>query len=437
MDFLRRQVFYIICTVASVAGIALGITGLKAMPAVVAEMEKTRTLYQDLKSLESNPANVDAIEAERRRIQQTLEDRDKVIEKVHALYDYEPLVADALPEGNDDDRRLFCTSYAEAMQRLFDSLHSGEVATPIQIDQMRDIIENERAEQERGLSGETLPGWASGPPRNEAGVLTRAGARVSPEARAHMAAAQRIFCYAARFDTEIVDAPQARLGTRPVAKAIPSLDYDGTMKISGAVVDAPLPEEVWRAQVGYWIQKDIVAAIVAVNEEAAGQVEARGERPWVGNLPVKDVISIRVSQDYVLPGGERYAGAPPGDFTEALPPASADAAFTRTASSPLFEVKQFTVKLIMDQRDIQRFLEELSRRGFHTPFRVAYKSVPPNKDMNGKIYGSEPVVNVVMDFETIMLGSFFRRYMPAAVCQTLAEAGYGIQCPQREAKEEG
>ena len=88
---------------------------------------------------------------------------------------------------------------------------------------------------------------------------------------------------------------------------------------------------------------------------------------------------------------------------------------------------QFSVKLIMDQRDIPRLIDRLSKNSFHTPLRVAYRAVAPNRKMVGKIYGAEPTVNVVIDFETIMLGEVFRRLMPDEVCEY-----YEIRCPERE-----
>lgn len=434
MDFLRRQTFYIICALAAIAGIALGITGLKAMPKVVTEMGEAKSLYQSLVSLESSPVNLEAIEAQQTRIEQTIEDHDKVVSTVESLYPYEPLVAEALPNGGDDARKLFQARYREAMLSLFESLRAGQVATPIQIAQMDDIIANERAEREQP-GAEPLPDWAIGPPTTSSGVMTKAGARVDAKARANMAAAQRIYCYATPFETTVASEPLGRAPTRAKDAAPASLDFDSAMLKSDLVLEAPYPEDVWRAQVGYWIQKDVVEAIVAVNEEAAAQAQARDERPWVGIMPVKDVISVRVSHDYVLPNAERFAGAAPGGYGEALPPVTPAAAFTQSASSPLYEVKQFTLKLVMDQRDIPHLVRELTKRGFHTLLRVAYEAVPPNKNMIGKIYGSEPVVNVVLDFDTIMLGSFFRKYMPTVVCESLMDEGYGIQCPKRDEDE--
>ncbi len=106
--------------------------------------------------------------------------------------------------------------------------------------------------------------------------------------------------------------------------------------------------------------------------------------------------------------------------------------FTGSVSGERYEVLQFTVKLVMDQRDIPQLIDKITTNSFHVLLRAAYKVVPPNVDMVGKIYGSEPNVNVVMDFESIMLGELIRPMMPTVVCELLSELGSEIECPESE-----
>jgi len=188
-------------------------------------------------------------------------------------------------------------------------------------------------------------------------------------------------------------------------------------------VDPPFFADVWTAQLGYWLQREVVDAITTMNEAAAEQAREAGKHPWVGIMPVKEVISVRLSDGFVPPQGEFYMGNAPGGFEPALPPGSPAAVFTQRGSGPSYEVVQFTVKLVMDERDILSFVEALCNNRFHTPLRVAYEAVPPNREFRGKIYGSEPAVNVVMDFETVLLGQLFRRLMP----QYTREA-FGVEC---------
>ncbi|MCH7839914.1 MAG: hypothetical protein IID38_06730 [Planctomycetes bacterium] len=280
------------------------------------------------------------------------------------------------------------------------------------IETMRSKIENEEFRRRRLQGEEATPD--SGPFFTLAGVLTAAGARRDPNARAHIAAAQRIYLYAIGFEGGIPGETE------------PSLMFEHTLE-DISTVDAPELEEIWQAQVNYWIQKDVVEAIVAINEQAAAEAKKRNEDRWVGIMPVKDFISLRMSDGYVEPSEDDYAGAPPGGYKPALPAASPSTVFTHSASTDFYDVMQFTLKLVMDQRDVPRLIERLCANSFHTPLRFAYEAVMPNRAMKGKVYGAEPSVNVVMDFEIVMLGEIFRKWMPAVVCEE-----YGIRCPIRD-----
>jgi len=400
MDFLQRHAFYLVCGLVGAGGIALAVTGVSAMPKVKQRMEESKRLYDQLSSIQAQPVNQRCIDVENQRINLTKTDRAKVVEHIkEKVYRYSPLIDGVFPEGSDEARRRFRSAYEKAMWKLFDTLRSGMTAGEAELKIMKDKIENEKALAKD--SGRDFA--ASGPPRTPAGFLTEAGIRLDPVARANVAVAQRIYCYAIPF---LLPAGLS---------ATPSLDFHPAMRDTGTM-DAPYPEEVWRAQVGYWIQKDVVDAIVAVNEGAAAEALQRGENIWVGVIPVKDVISIRVS-DYVVEDEAEFVGASPGGYELALPCATANTVFTGSLSGELYDVVQFTLKLVMDQRDIPRLVERLSQSTFHTPLRVAHVHVVPSRDMNGKIYGSEPAVNVVMDFETIMLAEVFRPWMPEVVCE--------------------
>ncbi len=421
MDLLRRHMFFIICGAMAAAGIALGAMGINGMPAVGDEMEKVQGIYGVLTSLKSKAVSLDRINAEARRIELLMEDRSRVAAKSEELYGYEPLVKDLFPAGDSIKQMTFRRRYAKAMEELFSSLKAGSQATRLEIDRWGDEIENEREERREigldpGVSAPLPP--LSGPPYTPAGVLTQVGAREEAAPRAHMAAAQRIFCYAQHF------------GGQSSARRVESLDYDATMRDTGTA-DAPLIEDVWSAQVGYWIQKDVVEAIVAINNEAAAAAEKRKENAWVGIMPVKEVISIRLSDGYVPRDGAEVPGDPAGGYEAAIPPGTPETVLTHSGSNDWYEVMQFSVKLIMDQRDIPRLIDRLCKNSFHTPLRVAYRAVAPNRKMVGKIYGAEPTVNVVIDFETIMLGEVFRRLMPDEVCEY-----YEIRCPKREEADE-
>ena len=421
MDFLRRNLFMILAAVAGLTGIALAAKGLRAMPRVVEELEKGKKLYDDLANLQNRPVNPRSIEIEKSRIDATRRDRESVFADARALTDYQLLVPDVFPNGDDNDLREFQKQYGLAMDKLFEPLIAGQPATSVDIDVMRDkIVDEQYRAREKGLDSEETAAApvAEGPARTRAGVLTARGARNDPAARAHIAAARKIHCYTTPYRTA------------KKLKATASLDFHVGL-IDTGTVDAPFPEDAWAAQVGYWIQKDVVDAIVKVNEEAAQQAKKRGEERWVGMMPVKEIVSLRVSEDYVFPDDDtEYDGATAAGFAAALPPGTATKVYTMNASCDTYEVMQFSVKLVMDQRDIFRLIQKLTTNSFHTLLRIGYSSLPPNRSMQGKIYGSEPTVLVVMDFETVMVGEVFRPLMPSVVCEMLIDGGYDMTCPE-------
>jgi hypothetical protein len=407
--------------VASLIGIALAVTGLGAMPKVVEEMKQAEKLYRDLDLLQRSPVSRASIEAETERIEQVVADNERVISRAAVLYGYQPLVEDVFPEGDTDARFRFLRRYNTAMLGLMDSLRWGSLPTESEIGHMSERIDEEHFRSlERGLDrgavgSEQRP---TGDRFTSAGVLTKVGARTDAEARASMASAQQIYCYAVTFS-----------GAK--SHEIPSLYFHPYMEDTGTL-EPPTMEDCWWAQIGYWIQKDVVDAIVAVNDAAAAAAKERGEDRWIGIMPVKDVISIRLSDEYVVADEEDYVGATAGGYGEALPSATANTVFTKSVTSPAYEVIQFTVKLVMDQRDIPRLVDRICRNRFHTLLRIGYEAVPANRQMRGKIYGSDPTVNVVLDFETIMLGDVFRRLMPTVICDNYEE----IDCPEPETAED-
>jgi len=406
MDFLKRNLFLILCGVGAAGGIALGVTGMQAMPKVQSELSSAANVYKGLESIQ--PVNEKSLDAEQARIDAILADHAKIVERAQKLYDYTPLVDGVFPDGPPEKRVAFRNKYNEEIRKVFASLQSGGPPTPVQIEQFRDRIENEKA-AEKSFGADPAKG---GPTRTRADVLTEAGVREDPVARASVANAQSLVCYAVNF---FEDKPPERVA---------SLEFIGAMRDT-TTVEAPDDESCWRAQLSYWIQKDVVDAINAVNQEAVSAAKAADKHVWVGIMPVKDVISIRLSS-YVPPQDALYKSAQPGGYGPGLPPGTAESVFTGTVPTDAYDVIQFTVKLVMDQRDIPLLVERLSNDSPHTLLRVSYEAVPPNKSMTGKVYGSEPAVNVVLDFETVFLGDLFRPLIPESVCER-----YEIKCPKR------
>ncbi len=145
MDLLKRNLFWILCGVAGAGGIALGVTGLRAMPQVKTEMEAAAAVFSRLDPIRNNPVNQRSIDAEQDRIDSIQEDYEAVLDRAKTLYSYTPLVEGALPDGPPLKRVEFRRKYTDEMNRLFASLNSGGPPTPADIATMTERLENEKA----------------------------------------------------------------------------------------------------------------------------------------------------------------------------------------------------------------------------------------------------------------------------------------------------
>lgn len=422
LDFVKRQMFFILCAIGALAGIALMVTGLGAMPKVGKALAETKATYEGLAKLQ--PMNESFIEAEKKRIEALSKNRDVVFSQAMQLQNYSPLLEGVFPDGNTDKRVEFRDKYEAAMKALLASMNAGDVAGSREETFWEEKI---KSEEHRRLMAQKDPSVVAPPPLGEkstpAGVITADGVRDSKESRASIARAQQIRIYA-------IDPSDAKPPDR-----VSSLDFHPPMKKKESL-EAPAIDDCWWAQVGYWIQKDVVDAIASLNGEVANALLDKGEDPWVGVMPIKCLVSVRVQDGYL--GGELDATASegePGGFTEAKPLGNPEKTITGTSSTESYEAIQFTVKLVADQRQILRFVEKLCSNRFHTCLRISYKAVPPNKQMRGRVFGSQPVVNAVLDFETVFIGvgagegdeafTMFRRMMPLVVCDK-----YAVTCPE-------
>jgi len=128
VDFLRRQLFMIICGVAGALGIGLVVTGLGKMPAVKSEMDQAAELYNGLTTLQSQPVNDKFIAAAQRRIDRIRGNFRQTLETARQLQNYEPLLKEVFPEGNTEQRLEFRNRYEAAMRQLMTDLRWGEPA---------------------------------------------------------------------------------------------------------------------------------------------------------------------------------------------------------------------------------------------------------------------------------------------------------------------
>jgi len=395
MEVIQKHMFFILCGVIALAGIGLGAWGVSKMSAIDTMMDDAVSLHGQLQS--ATPRNRAGIAAELARVEQVKKSYDEVLKLTDEHAGHKPLLEGFFPEPEYAILFEFPRLYRAALDGLYQRLRAGSLPTDAEVRDAEERIRDEEQARANAAFGvdpsEALLQGADtaidGEQTSASGLITTEQARRDPYVRASIAKARRVYCYAA-----------------------PPGDEDSSFSITPSVYDAgglpPLAADCWDAQVQLWIQQDVVEALARVNERAAKDLPP--ENQWVGYLPVKHVRKIDVNPRYV---GTQYNPA--------------QETFTGNTSGPEYEVLYFTLDLVVDARDLHAVIAEISNNSYTTLYRLVYQAEPPNLDMEGYIYGAEPVVRVVMDFERILYSKLYLPLMPDDVLKEL-----GKQRPEPE-----
>jgi len=418
IGFLKRNLFHIICGLVAAAAIALGVLGVLSMGKVKEQLTSIAQLHGQLLGPAKNPVNDSKIEAERTRVKTIETQFAGLMERAKTLNVYQPLEPPEgerfFPEPTDNGRRQFRDKYQKQFGLLLEKLHAGAPPTDADIQNAKEAIDDERrlAEAMAGEDArkETVPPPPGGPPDGEthpSGLITEKQARESAATRASIQKARSIYCYA----------------------TMESLD-ENTEIYAGL---SPNPNDMWRAQVSLWIQQDVVDSLARVNDQAAKRLTAEDPdaAPWVGVLPVKDLISIRVS-DYIPNEATAKERRLSGD-SPSFPPGKSDIAFTKHQSNEMYEVVQFALKMVVDARAVPTIIDEICKDRFHALLNLEYtydRSLLENLSMEDKIYGAQPTIVVLMEFETIFFGELYRCSMPPAVLAKLGQTCHKTESDQ-------
>ncbi len=411
MGFIKKNAFLLGCALGGIIGVGLMLWGMSRMGTVRSEMDLAKRLYGDLDRVAGSAVQPKSIDAEKDRIRQARNQQEQVLAHFAARNVRKPLLENLLPDPGRGTqgkqlRYDFRSKYQDAMNSLLLRLNAGQPPSKQEIENTADYLRKKAMEeQEFGAGdGESPKGGAGRPGPGSRGPGTGDSAAM-PERKgpastqAYWAAlkdeaqndatmltcidkARNIFCYAS----------VGRGGSFDLHRMF--LDTDET---------APGMADIWLAQLLYWIQEDIAEALANVNDRAA----ARLEKPWVGNLPIKDVRSIGVS-DYIQDTDSSPATnvrAQPGD----RPPEHPDAVFTHLAAETLYDVINVRLRIVIDVRALPLILHELAHDKYQVVLNVGYEEVRPDLSFRGKIYGPQPVVLATIDLQTYL---FYKAYVP-------------------------
>jgi hypothetical protein len=197
----------------------------------------------------------------------------------------------------------------------------------------------------------------------------------------------------------------------------------------GAPQVMPDAEQIWFAQMGLWVQQDVIKAIIDLNRPAT----------QVANATVKELVQIFVPADrtmYVLPNitGPNGAPAPAPAATPGAPPPSPIPTSTDTdpfpkdfAASPsgrvcngVFDVVRFDIIMNVQARDIERVIQELEKNRLITVNQSEITSVNAAVlQQQGYYFGPEPIVTLTLKCEELFMRDWTRPFMHGPIKQFL------------------
>ena len=192
-------------------------------------------------------------------------------------------------------------------------------------------------------------------------------------------------------------------------------------------------ETVWYAQMGLWVQQDVVNTIAELNKDSHD----------VEHSPVKQLLQILVASDKNM-----YAIPSPPEGTPAVVASATPTVATNTDADPLpkdftvsptgricngvFDVVHFTVSMNVQAADINRVIQGLERGRLLTVFQTDIQAVnSAEMKQLGYYFGSNPVATITLNCEELFMRDWTRPYMPPPVKQLLnvQEPGAAAQQP--------
>lgn len=415
MGFIKKNAFLLGCALMGIAGMALMLWGMTSMGRVGTEMDQANKLYSALDRATKSAAKPEAIEAEKERFRLVKDHHGKVMAHFAERNVREPLVEGLLPDPGRGPqgknlRYEFRSNYKQAMHNLLVQLNAGQPPTTEEIGDVTDYLRKKAMEEQGfdpGGDGGSKSGGRPGAGRGRTAVTggsSSAQQASMPERKGP--ASTEAYWQALKERAQNDAATLASISKARNLYCYANLRPGGSFELHSMFTStddaAPGMADIWMAHLWTWVQQDVVEALARVNERAAAKLE----EPWVGNLPVKDILSIRVS-DYVVDTGE---GPPPRRAeSSVMPPQHPDSAYTHLASDPLYDVVNMRIRLAVDVRQIPAILDELCHDRYYAVLNMGYDAVPPDLNFTGKIYGPQPVVVATIDLQTYM---FYKSYVP-------------------------
>lgn len=422
MGFVKAHLISLLCGVGCLVALVVAALGMSSDAVAKAMEARKREIKADqIAGLKSSAKNQEVINVEIERGRRFQEEYDRTVKAAYEINERRPLMDGVFPVAERLNTPYeFVEAYEVAMRRLPTELVAGTLpdAADVQeeVEAVRDLQERE-AEREREESlqpdlaaGAATPGGRKPPaPGTRTPLAPTAAPRTGPGgARAPGAADATLPKYNPLLRARVNKARTIRTYINP-----------GTFHTS-PILDKSRPGrpgdiDLWKAQVSLWIQQDVVDAIARMNREAAEQ--HKDVEVCVEHVPVKHVVAIDVQGYQVSPTRiERFeslslAGSS-GAGGRTFDPGGPVESFTARAGDEAFDVVRFRVQVVVDQRDLLRLIDHVTRTNFYLCVGIEYEPVPPEHERDGYLYGAAPCVLATTEWEGYMARAIYDKWMP-------------------------
>ncbi len=397
MNFLKQKWKLLTFAVVCAGSIGMGGWAYVAGSEVESKLTEIQKLTQVVDRLSQNPANETTIEAKKEEIERKKQAFEETFEAALAMQQYNPfyeqvspdgsvervkrqtIIPDVLPEPRRDaDALEFREAYVREFSKLAERLRARGPAGPEEVQNETRMMEALRGEDD-AVRSTPWPVANIEPKVTEAQSgddeeSIEALVRKSAAARASEVVAKDIWMY---------------LDENAIAKH-PLAETRGT----------PSAEEIWQAQLGLWIQQDMVTALARMNERRARNYSDAGEldKLWVAYMPVKRLEKMAIAP-YLGNGGELNNA----DWKES---------FTGIENNKSRFMVPVYLKMVVEEAAVMDVINSLCSVGYYTPIWTQLQAVTPDPTYKSYIYGDEPVVELEIIVEGYYFRSVFEEWIP-------------------------
>ncbi|MBK9127105.1 MAG: hypothetical protein IPM13_04825 [Phycisphaerales bacterium] len=420
LDLLKSHWITLVSGVVALGAVVILVLGMMRTN-VVEEMNRHKALAGEISSLMSGAKHEGMITAEKERGTKFDEQYRAALETARSINKRDPLLPGVFPRPASQAVAFqFQDAYKQRFLMLPRELQGGGPPTQQEIQDEAERLAEEIRRKKGELSLDLPPGPLPPPAPPAPGADPREPPP-SPAMGPGQATATGVPAGLAEQNAAVRTARSIRMyveatGSRAAFQISPII----------ASLEAPSARDMWYAQVGLWIQEDVVRALAGLNAEAAARLKA--EDAHVGNMPVKHLLGIRVL-GYLTKTGQlvrldamRSDTSGPGQpvIAAGTPmPGELKPSFTGRTSDDQFDVVRFSVQLIADQRDLLRVADAITRANFYQLVSLNYDAGPVGGQDGPYLYGDAPVVRATYDFEGFMARKAYEELMPEDVRKDL------------------